>query len=116
MKCRQCEFENSNLYKYCRHCGTKIRDLHEPPPGEVYIRLRITDNQTGTERVFEAAGRDILVGSAANCDLRLEGVGVLPHHCRLQSISNHLFFLSAASERRVDSSPFEVGQYTLCRC
>ncbi len=116
MKCRECEFENSNLYKYCRRCGKKLRDIHEPPPGDVYIRLRITDNQTGAERVFEAVGRDILVGSASNCDLVLEGEGVEQHHCRLQSISQHLFYLSAASERRVDSYPFEVGQFTLCRC
>ena len=116
MLCRECEVDNSNLYKYCWSCGTKLRKIHEPPPGDVYIRLQITDNKTGAERIFEAVGRDILVGSAPVCDLVLEGEDVLPHHCRLQSISQHLFYLNADREMRVDSKPFEVGRYTLRRC
>jgi hypothetical protein len=116
MECRECGFENSNLYKFCRRCGKKLRAIHEPPPGDVYIRLRVTDNETGAERIFEAVGRDVLVGRGAGCDLLLDGEDVEVFHCRLLSISNHLFYQSAEGQSRVDSVPFDIGRFTLCRC
>jgi hypothetical protein len=104
------------------------------------MRLKITNNQTGDESVFDACVRDVLIGSNPDCDIVLEGADVLGQHFRLIHASNHLFLKRNKNENgvippvyrtelsehrtnyhwegdemRIDSTPVQIGQYTICR-
>ncbi len=143
MFCKFCGFENRDSKIFCQTCGgTDFQTVSvassRVDSNEICIRLKITNNKTGEESVFESSKRDVLIGSSPQCDLVLEGEDVMAQHCCLRAASNHLFLklnrgnknelvlpvyeLSEHGtnyhwneERRIDSLPLEIGQYRICR-
>ncbi len=55
------------------------------------MKVRVLNTITRVERIVEVPGYEILIGSDIECDLVLEGDGIVGQHLRLAVIGNDVY-------------------------
>ena len=55
------------------------------------MKVRVLNTITSVERIVEVHGYEVLIGSDIECDLVLEGAGILGQHLRLAVIGDDVY-------------------------